>query len=81
MWGSNNPLSASHIHGFSPRDKNTMGPAIYNHPTYVALVKDKDTGRSHGHRISAGSTVSQDMNTNFENRPRHMNLHYIIRIK
>ena len=62
---------------FSPWTDN----AILVDPGYLALVKKRGSNDSHGHNITTRSTVSWDERTNLDNRPRHMNLRYIIRIK
>ena len=55
--------------------------AILEDPDYVALVKRRKNEDSHGHHITTYSDVGWDIMTHLDNRPRHMNLHYIIRIK
>ena len=44
------------------------------------LAINSDSGESHTHRIRNEGTTSQ-YRRGFDNRPRHINLHYIIRIK
>ena len=41
----------------------------------------EDIKDSHGHTGTVEGSTSSDRQTNFDNRPRHINLHYIIRIK
>ena len=53
------------------------------YPSVSALVmSDDDTTNSHGHDVKVVTNrVSWDKRTNLDNRPRHIHLHYIIRIK
>ena len=49
---------------------------------YRAVVLDsKNRGDSHSHVGSAHGFTQSDLGTDLDNRPRHVNLHYIIRIK
>ena len=62
---------------FSPASNN----AILDDPNYVALVKRRGNEDSHGHHITTDSDIGWDIQTSLDNRPKHMNLLYIIRIK
>ena len=51
---------------------------VTDDPEYYALIKKRGSDDSHGHHVTTKPTVNPKK---LENRPRHMNLHYIIRIK
>ena len=71
-------------HDCDPTDfdiTRTIDNTILRDPHYLALVKRKESKDSHGHHIRTHSDVSWDKQTSMDNRPKHMNLHYIIRIK
>ncbi len=56
---------------------------IIENPKYRALIKStssKDEKDSHGHDVSISASVGESRIT-LDNRPRHIKLHYIIRIK
>ena len=64
----------------------TFGPwsgiEIIENPNSRALVIERKKGSkdSHGHDVSISASASR-ASTHHDNRPRHINLHYIIRIK
>lgn len=60
---------------------NLIGGGFTADSRYRALVLDVKKNESHGHKGTVTGGTSWDKNTNLDNRPPYINLHYIIRIK
>ena len=48
---------------------------------HPALTVDRNDRESHTHNAQVSGSTGWDLQTDFDNRPLHINLHYIIRVK